>query len=523
MKINFIFILLLLVVSCKKNKTTWNSDWEIPLVHDSLTLSQLVDDSMIVSNLGVYEFSFDRELFQLKLSDFVQIPDTSVDHVYNFPLNLNVNPGFSFVNDIQEHVIDLDDVQLKRIKVKAGGVLLKVYNPIGTKTIFTVELPGVTKDGLTLSKTFSAAAGTTSNPTETQTFVDLSGYDIDLRGANSLNFNRIQSKLVVQSDPDGVAVNVTTSTAFKFNFTMQNISLSYARGYFGQFSETKTEEFNLEALNKIESGLIDIDAADLELKVENGLKVNARFKLTNLKNTNAQGSEVNLTHPIVNQWQSITSASGTNSSNLNSSVNIFEFNGSNSNLEAILENHGATNELGYSLQLNPWGNTSGGWDEIYDEHPFTVSLKGTLPMKFGCDNLILKDSFAIDIVQDKEKTHVESGMFVLNATNAFQMNANVQLMLLDQNKNSLGSINGSELVESSIYGTVVNGILQTKSKVLFIIPQNLVEQINNTKFVTVRVTLNTPDASGNAVQYEIPIDGFFKFTLNAKLNIKASV
>ncbi|MFN5983082.1 MAG: hypothetical protein ACK479_06415 [Fluviicola sp.] len=523
MKINFIFILLLLVVSCKKNKTTWNTEWDVPLVHDSLTLSQLVDDSMIVSNLGVYEFSFDRELFQLKLSDFVQIPDTSVDHIYSFPINLNVNPGFSFVNDVQEHVIDLDDVELKKIKVKAGGVFLKVYNPIETKTFFTVELPGVTKNGLTLSKTFTAAAGTISNPTVTQTYVDLSGYDIDLRGANSLNFNRIQSKLVVQSDPAGPAVNVTTSTAFKFNFTMQNITLSYARGYFGQFSETKTEEFNLEALDKIESGLIDIDAADLELKVENGLKVNARFKLTSLKNTNAQLSEVNLTHPIVNQWQSITSASGSSSSTLNPSVNIYEFNGSNSNLEAILENHGAKNELGYSIQLNPWGNTSGGWDEVYDEHPFTVSLKGTLPMKFGCDNLILKDTFAINIVQDKEKTHVESGMFVLNATNAFPMNANVQLVLLDQNKFLLGAINGSQLVESSIYGTVVNGIQQMKSKVLFEIPSNLVDELNNAKFITVRVTLNTPDASGNAIQYDIPIDGFFKFTLNAKLNIKASV
>jgi hypothetical protein len=144
-------------------------------------------------------------------------------------------------------------------------------------------------------------------------------------------------------------------------------------------------------------------------------------------------------------------------------------------------------------------------------------------MKFGCDNLILKDTFAINIVQDKEKTHVESGMFVLNATNAFPMNANVQLVLLDQNKFLLGAINGSQLVESSIYGTVVNGIQQMKSKVLFEIPSNLVDELNNAKFITVRVTLNTPDASGNAIQYDIPIDGFFKFTLNAKLNIKASV
>ncbi len=522
MKYTLFFLVLLLFTSCKKEKTSWNTNWDLPLIQDSLTLTNWLSDSLIVSNLGEYEFSFDREVFKFKLSDFVKIPDTSVNHIYNFPLNLNVGPGFSFVNDVKEHVIDLGDVELKVVRVKSGGVVLKVYNPVETKTFFTVELPGVTKNGVTLTKTFSAPAGTLANPTLTEAFVDLAGYEMDLRGANNLLFNRIQSKLLVLSDPDGPSVSVTTAHSFKFNFTIQNIALSYVRGYLGQFTKTEERNVTVDFLNNIENGTIDLDAADLKLKIENGLKINAKFKLNSLKNENAQGSEVSLSHPIINQWQSISGATGTQA-NINSSETNYDFNAGNSSIEAFVENHGATNKIDYTLQLNPWGNTSGGWDEIYDESPFVVNLAGTLPLKFGANNLILKDTFPFKINQNKENTHFESGTFVLDVTNAFPMNAQVQLQLLDQNKSLLGTITGSQLVESSIYGSILNGILQKKSQVLFPISSAVLDEINSTKYMIVRVVLNTPDNSGTPIQYTIPVDAFFKFKLNAKFNLNVKV
>ena len=95
-----VFVLSFLF-SCKREQTVWDSNWQLPLLSDSLTLTNLVEDSILVVNGGTYQLAFDRELLTLKLSDFVEIPDTTINHAYALSLtSISIPPGTSFVNDI---------------------------------------------------------------------------------------------------------------------------------------------------------------------------------------------------------------------------------------------------------------------------------------------------------------------------------------------------------------------------------------------------------------------------------------
>jgi len=517
-------LVLLLIVGCKRKQAVWESDWEAPLLKDSLTLDQLVEDSYLTVNGGYYELDIDRTIYELNLADVVDIPDTTVKNIYAISASsFTVPPGTSFVNNVKEHIIGLGDIELKEIRVKSGGIAISVLNPVATKTFFTVELPGVTKNGVTLSQEFIAPAGTNANPGQVNGFVDLTGYKMDLRGANQGSFNRIQSKMLVKSDPNGPSVTVGNMDSVKFLFTMNDVKIDYARGYFGNELLTDTITQNIEAFNKIASGLIDLPASNLKLELVNGLKVSAKIKLTELKNTNNQGSVVSMAHSSINSWITVNSATGTENA-LNPSITTLEFNASNSNTEQYLENHGAKNDVGFELQLNPWGNVSGGWDEIFPESSLKVNLKGNMPLNIGLTDLILKDTFDFSFKQDFTKTHVKSGVIWLKATNAFPLGGQVTLYLMDAAGNVITTIVGSAEVSSSVYGSMVNGVLQKQSYVEFVIPENAVDQLESVKQLSVSMKLNTPNANTNvSEQVMIPEKAFFGFKIGAKLKVEARI
>ncbi|MDR0802462.1 hypothetical protein [Fluviicola sp.] len=519
-KLVYLFCIGLVFVSCKKReKAIWDTDWKVPLVQDSLTLSDLVADSLLTVVSGNYVLDINASLFEFKLSDFVTLPDTSVENTFHVSINIPASPGVSFVNSVEDHVIEMGDAQLKKVRVKRGGVQLKVFNPIPTKTFFTIELPGVTKNGVVLSQEFIAPAGTQSNPGIATGFVDLSGYELDLTGALGTSYNRIQSRMMVKSDPAGPSVIVQTTDIIKFQFTMSNVQLDYARGYFGSELVSDTVYAQIDALNNITDGILNLDPMTFDLIVENGLKVNGKFKINSLKNINASGNAVSLTHPNIGTWNTINAAEGSNG-NITPSNTTLSFTPGNSNFQQYLENHGAKNELSFQLQMNPWGNISGGWDEIYDAYPLRVKLNGMFPLNVGMGDLIFQDTFALSLVNDANKTHVKSGQLWVNAMNAFPFEGSLELYLLNENFQTVGIISGTGPIESSVFGSVVNGVMQKKSVVYFPVSETICSEIGSVKHCMIKLKLNTYNANGQNVQVSIPAGAFFRFKLGADLTLE---
>ena len=213
-----LFCVFIGLVSCKKEGTSWNVDLEAPLVHDTLSLKNWVNDSTLTeTSNGEIEVDLTRTLLDIGLSDLIKIPDTSVTQLFSPILTLsNIPPGTTFVNAVEEHSFDLDDVLLKNIRVFNGRVKVKVYNPLGTKVLFKVQMPGVTQNGVMFEQNYSVDAGTVANPTVKEEWLELSNYQIDLRGVSGLEYNILQTKLTLTTDPNGVPVSISSAYDFKF-------------------------------------------------------------------------------------------------------------------------------------------------------------------------------------------------------------------------------------------------------------------------------------------------------------------
>lgn len=519
MRQTLILLIIVLLSSCKKEKTTWESDWSAPLINDTLSLKNLVNDSTIIENGSFYALDLNREIFNLNLGELIEIPDTTIVQDFTFSTNLNISAGFSFINSIEENFIDLKEVQLKTIILKNGSIDLRVMNPLPTKAIFEIKLPGVTKNGVVFSETYIAPAGTNASPGVVDRSVDLTGYNMDLTGITGGDYNLIKSQVKVSSDPLGPDIVVTPSNVIKFNATFKDVKVDYARGYFGNRILADTTDVFVEALQSVASGNIDIPNTSIEFQMENGIKVSAEANLINFTNENANGTSVSLISPYIGSSLNLSPATGSWST-LTPFLKILVFNQGNSNIEQYIGNLGANHRLIYRFQINPWGNVSGGYDELFPTSRLKVRLKATMPLSIGVNDLVIKDTFELELNQDPEKTRVIGGELILSASNGFPIGGDVKLHLLDESGSLLHSIVGSTELLAAQFGAFnsVHNFNVSNSELRFLIDESVLQDINDVR----KISIEAKFASKNPVTslnepMSIPVGAFLAVKLKAKL------
>lgn len=519
-----ITFLVVMSISCRK-QASWNSSWVLPLVNDTLDISKFVDDSTIEVNSGYYFLNLKRNLYNFSLTDIVAIPDTTIDRTTNLPvISLNVNPGFEFYNTIEEHDLNLQDLELKLIQLSGGYIDFELDNPVETGVFITIELPGVTKHGVTLSQTFFIEGGSQSNPGKISQTIDLYDYHINLTGEQGASYNKLQSRVRIKSDPNGIPVTVTNSHVFNIKAKFRNVQLFYARGYFGNRVLQDTVSFNLNALNSVVGGSIDIQNTSVKLILENGMKIDGSGIINFLKNTNSSGSTISLSGGGIGNAFTIDQPSGSYSS-LQPTFREFLFTSGNSNVEAFIENLGAMNEIAYKININPWGNTSGGWNEVFPQSRLRLSVEAQMPLSIQMDALTIRDTFELKIEQSKDRSHIESGVLQLDTDNAFPFSGQLKLLFLDENGSVLEVIDGTQKIESSLYGVLnSHGVLHKKSSVEVPLNVQVVDKINTIKSIVVEAVFDTPDPSSSLNQMvSIPADAYFGIKAKAKFQLKMKI
>lgn len=528
MKHTIYFILLGILTfstSCRKENVSWESDWVIPIVNDSLDLSNLVNDSTLaIDGAGNYIVDLHRNLIDIGISDFVAIPDTTIEEIFVLTLSeWNFPAGYQFINEIRDDQMTIEDAELKKIGIRSSWVDIYVQNPVPTKVFLTIELPSFISGGVHFNQTYEIPPKVGDVNGIFEISVPLNNYMADLSGVDGNSFNILSSRLSVLTDPDGPAVLMTDDDVTIVRAKFRNIVLDYARGYFGNQVIADTSSFNVDFFNSILSGSIDIPTTSMDITVENGMKFDAIGRIDYARNTNAEANLVNLTGSSIGSTFVVDQALGTPTTLAPSSTTL-SFNSSNSNIEEYIENLGSKHEIAFTLETNPWGNTSGGWNEVFWNSRFKLNLDASLPLMIGSNDLVVSDTFDFKVSQNQEASRVISGALVLMAENAFPIEGSVKLKLLNANGNVEHVVVGSSSIRSSVYGSAnASGVQTTKSEVRFELTSEMVEKLENYKNIVVETTFTTPNLSGSNVQQTIPSSAFLGVKLRGDFKLKAEI
>ena len=321
----------------------------------------------------------------------------------------------------------LDDVQLKKAILSNGEIEIEAVNTIQDTVKILYEIPGATLNGIPfVLNTTLVPAPVDGSITVTESF-DFSNYELDLTGELGDTVNTLYTSSIGRIDSSGTLTHISLNDdSLFYSLKLKNLVPRYIEGYIGQDTiavDTTTVEFDV---FKNLSGHIDIQEAEVSLKIRNGFGVSTSLEIEKLSTTNAKGTELILSGEATSNNILIPAA---NNNPITYAEKTIVFDEINSNIDNILESFPKSLFLKSKAYINPNNNNSG---FIYASHGISSSLKIEMPLSFSSNGLILKDTANINIESNND---ISALNFKLIVENGYPFSANVNVRYLNNNYN----------------------------------------------------------------------------------------
>lgn len=527
-KILFFILLSSIVLSCRKDfeGPNWDLDLLSPLIKTSLNLNDLLPDSVLVTNPDTsLKLVYQTNIFDVDMDSLYKIPDTTISDIYTMSVSSVVNPGSTFYsndNDIKLNITN--GVQLNYALIESGFIEVEVFNEIREKIIIKYTIPSFTKNGDTLVLQEIIDAGTVSQDGHLTKKIDVSGYVMDLTGKSKSEVNTIITRASGTVDTNALGpVSITAGQKITYYNKLIDIVPYFVRGYFGkQQLHYGPETTNIDVFNRIIAGSLDLEQVDVNIEFKNGIGVDAQLILNQFTTVNTNTVNTSpLSHSVIGAPVNINRAQLTNTipevtfSNYNVAINT-----NNSNIDQLIEIF--PNQLLYdiNININPFGNISGGNDFVYKKHSLETNLNVEFPLSLVANNLTLADTINFSLPSEAETGRINDGTLFLYANNGFPFNANLQLSMYDEFNNFIQAIP----VTNQIQAAPVNSSLRVTSKKESVLRIPLttadVDNLYNAKKILLTIAFTTqpqPQFIKIYEEYEIDIQVVGDFSYNVKL------
>lgn len=462
-----ILIILTFSFSCRKamEKPSWDVDILSPLVKTTLTLNDLLADSILQVNSDTsLKIVYSTNIFTIDVDSLFKIPDTTITEIYSVPLNIVASPGYSFYSNDEERELNVTNgVELNFAKIESGFIDLEIFSDIREKVLVTYKILSATKNGDTLVLTELIDAATPTQPAYFKKRIDLSNYHLNLTGIGGNKTNTFITKSLATVDTNGNTVNINIGQKIKFNNNFVDVVPFYVRGYFGSQSyRFGPETTDFAVFDRIVDGTIDIEDVDVNLTFENGIGVDAQLVINQLKSINSNnGANHSLTHSIIGSPINMNRATETY---VTPEVNYTNYNigltTSNSNIDNLIEIFPNQSQYDINLLINPFGNISGSNDFIFKKHPLKTKLNVEFPLSIVANNLTLVDTSDFNLERNTSSGQILEGKLFIYADNGYPFDANLSLQLLGENNQVIKSL----AVENNIASAPVDANLKVTAK-----------------------------------------------------------
>lgn len=494
-------IFLSTLVGCRKDvePAQWDVDVLAPILTTRFTLSDIVPDSLQrIGQDGAITLVYSEVLFAVDLDTVLAIPDTSLVYPYAFPLPANdsfdLPAGFPVISENNLIRFEFDDLALRKLVLREGTLQLNMRNKIASQVFGTFGLTGVTfTDGASTLQA-SVAPGSVNNPASSTTIKDLANANFDLRGPQFNDVNTIGSNVSAQLDPNGTGATVTNQDSVIVKVAYQGLVPEYAAGYFGTRTIVVGPETNsTDLFSNIVDGTIDLNDVLLRLNIENGIGMDLRVRLHQLRSMNTRtGNVVDLQHAILNGPINLNRALDLGSTFQPSQYQTILDN-NNSNVDLFLENLPDQLELALDLEMNPLGDISNGHDFFYYDSRLRASLELEVPLELIASNLTLENIVRPDLPGSTEGHAIRDGELHMFTTNGFPFDAELVLDIIDPDNNVLSDVPVSGTVLSGILGG--DGLVQatTTSRSDAVLTAEQVDLLYGTGRIRIRMIFNTAD------------------------------
>lgn len=518
------FLMLVgLFSACKREEpTTWKIDALFPIAQGNISFADLTQDQeeyLVTDADGLMHLLYTDTLQAFDLDTLVQLPDTIIENAFSLPFAggpFSVPPGNELYNDQSDIALSVNNVQLREAKLSSGFLFYKLKSTVDGELNIQFDLPGVIKNGAPLSLNVISSSASEDAAFVDEGIIDLSDYSIDLTGSSGVNYNRIAANYLV-TVYDGAAQNaeVFGSDTVSVELSFVDARVAFARGFFGDDLYDLSENIALDALADVFSGEgIQLEEISLNLKLENHLGVDAQVLIHQLQAQREGLNGINLNHAIIGNPINVTRAAlPLFPPEVLPTSNEYFFDQDNSNVLDFIGLLPHNIDLVADLQMNPFGDISGGNDFIYTDETFKLILNLDVPLCMSVDGLILQDTLYIE--SDLSELPESSGDVHLYLENHFPLGGQLQLYLTSEEGDVLVA---DDLFEPGIQNAFGTPISPNQSQVSIHLSEEDFELLQNGAQFILRIAL-----LGGGEQLKITGNEHLKAKIVADVNTTLSV
>lgn len=492
--------LLATLAGCRKDPgPQWDVDLLAPVLHASLTIGDLVGDTLVTADAdGRVSLLYRSDLFAVDREELLQAPDTVFDYPWALPVPgpVQLPAGVGLINSDESHHFDLEDVQLRHLVLREGRLSLEVSNKVASVVVGSITLPGTTFAEGSSQLLVTVGAGSPAQPAVAIQEKDLAGTTLDLRGPQMNSTNTLRMLVSVVLDPNGQGASITSQDSVNCRLRYSGLVPEYARGYFGsRLVQLAPEETTVDLFSRIVDGTLDLDQVTLRMHLVNGVGADLQVRLHQLTAINTRtGATVHLDHPILHGPVNLTRAQDSGQGPVATNYHAVLDPG-NSNVVEFVECLPDRIAYAMDLHVNPLGDISNGNDFLYYGSELGARLELEVPLRLAANELTLETYATPQLGGDAQA--VQHATLHVFATNGLPFGARLELAVVDADSVVMRTIavNGQVApAHTNGSGTVIGTAASPLSAQL---PRDVLDLLRAGARMRLRAVFNTADQPGH--------------------------
>ena len=333
-------------------------------------------------------------------------------------------------------------VEVTLIDVTKGDISYSVRSKSQLTSIASVTLLSALKNGVPLTESLTVNPNSTYNGTLS---LDNTVIDMSTIATQPYNMVVVEHEIIVHSN--NTMIDFSSTDELELNLKLLNTNFNYAKGYFGQ----KTESFDPDTL--------DLGIKDILKKISGDFLISSPSIKLNYANSFAVPVEINLQATGYRAAETVDlglapfSLSYPAAPGERDKEDVFIINKNNSSLSPLVSMPPEIVRFSGSAKMNPLGNTGSRDNYIFGNSRFLGSLEVEIPLEFRMNNLQFTDTVD-NFMQEEENSednpvNPEDFEFLridIKAENGFPLGVSLSMMLYD----SVANVNRSTIEAENI-------------------------------------------------------------------------
>ncbi|MEZ5194936.1 MAG: hypothetical protein R2764_00625 [Bacteroidales bacterium] len=496
-------VMALILSGCRKErpKPSWDLDLISPLLKDSVTIMDIISDTLIAENPDhSISFVFDQKLYEVNVDSLVMLPDT----LFHFEQVMSwmpypyvpMPPGEPIIEARFDWPLDyetfgFEGIALESAFIRSGKIYFEVYNSSEGTILSEFKINSAVKNE---ADTFYITEIIPAGQLASKAF-DFSGYRLSLKGSNNDTVNMVNYTLGLFADPfipDTLILYQADS--FAVNIYFEDIVVDYAGGNFGRNTYYfGPESYKVDVFGDLDLAGLSMKDAIVNLRIENNYGVDGLVKIKEFAAFNSlTGESAYLQDELIdsNLYIKAATQTGDGLGIIHPNNNSFDF--SNSNFNELLRI--MPDEVTYTLEVtsNPSADSSSREHFFYYDDPIRVFVEADINQ-----GIMIRDLFVENRVswngEGVDISKVNEGKLIVVLDNGFPFSFDINLYFEDEDFAVIDTLLFDEMLAGGILGADSSVVEPVETRIDVVLTESLEESIKDAKYARYELLINSAE------------------------------